>query len=396
MKSFFLPILLVLYSVAGVADVLSLDDFLREVSANSLSLKLNAADYDAAEAKSIGLEIPPPMVAATQMHDQSGSANGFEISQTIPFPTKLISDHSARKFEAQASQAMLAAAKSEIFAKARLYYTSLWLSQERIKFLNEKKNAISQHLKLSTASARSDSFLRIHVLKAESDLDMLDNDILESEQVVREKQIQLAELSGRSPVGFKPTLAEPPLTGIPVASDTAQPMQLEAKRFDLQKLKARESEARSAWLPDFNLRYREMGGTAMSARFGETMIGVTLPFVFFWEPNALSKSATAERYRGEVEFNQENLRIQSRKESLISKAESLKKQLTQINEKLLPRAAKRMRLVYNLAPRDMESLQDHREAMEAFPDLKLKSLDIRERFEATVAELSSFKSKATP
>jgi outer membrane protein TolC len=396
MKRALTVILLILCSAGNAAETLSLEDFLKDVSQHNLSLKVNAAENEAAEAKAVGVDIPPPMVAVTQMRDQSGSANGFEISQTIPFPTKLTNDHSARKFEAESTQAMLVAAKSEIFAKARFLYSSLWLSQERVKFLNEKKSAISQHLKLSTASARSDSFLKIHVLKAESDLDMLENEILEAEQMVREKQIQLAELSGRSSADFTPVLSEPPLTEIPNGTEIAQPMQLEAKKLDLEKLKSRESEAKASWLPDFNLRYREMGGTALNARFGETMIGVSLPFVFFWEPNAASKSATAERFKGEVEFTKERLRIDSRKASLLSKAESLKKQLTQISDKLLPRAEKRMRLVHNLAPRDMESLQDHREAMEAFPDLKLKALELREQFEQVVAELSSFKAKATP
>jgi outer membrane protein TolC len=395
----FLPLFIIaLVSSSGYAasETLTLEAFLKEVNQNSLSLKVNSAEANAAEAKSVGVDIPPPMAAITQMRDQSGSANGFEISQTIPFPTKLTSNHSARKFEAQASKAMLQAAKSEILAQARFLYASLWLSQQRIDSLKEKKSAIAEHLKLSTASARSDSSLRIHTLKAESDLDLLENEILEAEQMVREKQIQLAEISGKDPSSFKPILSEPPLAAIPTNADLARPVQLEAKQLNLEKLKAMESEAKSSWLPDFNLRYREMGGTTMTPRFSETMLGVSLPFVFFWEPNAASKSATAERFKGEVEFTQARLRIESKKASLLSKAESLKKQLEQINGKLLPRAEKRMRLVHNLAPRDMESLQDHREAMESFPDLKLKALDLRERFEETVAELSSFTARNEP
>lgn len=51
-----------------------------------------------------------------------------------------------------------------------------------------------------------------------------------------------------------------------------------------------------------------------------------------------------------------------------------------------------MRLVHNLAPRDMETLQDHRETMEAFPGFKLKALDIRDQYEQTVTELEKFQS----
>jgi hypothetical protein len=43
----------------------------------------------------------------------------------------------------------------------------------------------------------------------------------------------------------------------------------------------------------------------------------------------------------------------------------------------------------------METLLDHREAMEAFPDLKLKELDLRERLEETMSELERLQAGRT-
>ena len=90
------------------------------------------------------------------------------------------------------------------------------------------------------------------------------------------------------------------------------------------------------------------------------------------------------------EFEKEKRKIGSQGGVLISRATALKKQLDNINQRLLPRAEKRMKLVHNLAPRDMETLQDHRETMEAFPDLKLKALDLRTQYEITIAELQKY------
>ncbi|MGK4495532.1 hypothetical protein ACSLVN_27370, partial [Klebsiella pneumoniae] len=73
-----------------------------------------------------------------------GSTSGFEVSQTIPFPTKLTNDHSVRQLEAKAQSEMQKAASSEILAKARLLYFSLWTAQERLTLLKEKKSAIGQ------------------------------------------------------------------------------------------------------------------------------------------------------------------------------------------------------------------------------------------------------------
>lgn len=380
---------------AWSAELLALDAFLKEVSEQNLSIKSDTASLDAAKARDSGFDIPPPMVSVSQMRDQSGSANGFEINQTIPFPTKLSNNRAARKIEANAGEANHQAIKKEVLANARLAYVQLWLSQERVERLKEKKNAIQQHLKLSTATARSDSSIRIHTLKAESDLDLLENEIIEAEQMRRERQIQVAEYLQRNPVEYLPLVQEPSMVELPKKDELASPFQLEIKRLSFEKFKAIESEAKSSWLPDFNLRYRESGGTAMNPRYNETMLGVTLPFVFFWEAKATSNSASAERLKSEAEFNLQKVKIESRKAILLSKAESLRKQLEQINSKTLPRAEKRMKLVHNLAPRDMESLQDHRDSMESFPDLKLKVLDLRLQYEEVVTELMTYTSESS-
>lgn len=371
----------------------SLDQFMDQVREQSLSLKINSAQLEASKANAVGVNLPPPMVALTQMQDQSGQASGFEISQSVPFPTKLSSDHSSRSYESQAREKMSQITAKQILAQGRLLYFNLWREQERLDLLREKKSVIQQHIRLATAGARSDNFLRIHVLKAESDFDLLESEILASQQSLREIQIQMAEFINKDPSQFKPVVDEPPLAPLPAANELSAPAQLEAKSLDLESLRAKESEARSSWFPDLNLRYRESGGTSMNPRYNEMMLGLTLPFVFFWEPKATTDKASVERLRGELEFNQEKRKIDSRKVSLLAKAESLRKQLDLLKEKLLPRAEKRMHLVHNLAPRDMETLQDHRETMEAFPDLKLKALDLRMQYEEVAAELQTYSSE---
>lgn len=99
---------------------------------------------------------------------------------------------------------------------------------------------------------------------------------------------------------------------------------------------------------------------------------------------------SAERLQGEYALAQEKRQIESRRENLVTKAEALKKQIEQYGSKIIPRAEKRMRFVHNLAPRDLETLQDHRESMEVFPELKLKALDLREQYEETVSELEKY------
>lgn len=392
MKQLHFVSLIVFSTLTASAETkMSLDDFLKAVRAENLSLKTETAKEDAASARATGIALPPPMVGAIQMKEKSGdTASGFEISQTIPFPSKLAGERSARKFEAEAQKEDRKAKEQEVLTEARLLYFSLWAAQERLSLLREKKSVIERHIRLSQAAARSDSFLKIHVLKAESDLDSLDNEILSEDQGVRQKQAEMAEFINANPASFLPAVVEPALSPLPSPAALEKPYQLESSRLSLESLRSRESEAQASWFPELNVRYKKMAGSMMIPEYSEVMLGVSLPFLYFWEPRAASRSATADRLQGELAYSRETRRVETVKTIARTKAEALKKQLENLKGKLLPRAEQRMRLVHNLAPRDIETLEDHRETMESFPDLKLKALELRIQYEEAVANLDKY------
>ena len=391
-----LQLLLCIFSLLApasvfAADQLSYETFLKAALEQNLGLKVESAKYEAAHSNARALNIPPPMVGYMRMTDQSGSsANGIEITQTIPFPSKLSADSSARKYEERAQEESRKAMESEIRAKARALYFDLWASEERKSALKEKRRVIENHIRLAQAGVRSDSFLRIHLLKAESDLDLLENELIAADQDIFEKEARAAEFLNVSLASFHPSLQEPEQTPLPSEKSLATSHQLEAARLTFEGFKERENGAKSSWFPDLYLRYKEIGQTQLMPQTSEVMIGVSLPFIFPWDASANSGKASAQRSQSEFEFAQETRKVGTEQSVLLNKAASLKKQLDNITQRLLPRAEKRMKLVHNLAPRDMETLQDHRETMEAFPDLKLKALDLRRQYEGTVAELLKY------
>jgi outer membrane protein TolC len=379
------------FAGAEVANTVSLNDYLKIVKAHNLTITASQAASEAAEARAVGIRLPPPRFGVSQMRDPYGSSNGFAISQTIPFPSKISSDADARKFEAQMERANSVSIKNEALAKARLLYFSTWAAAERIRLLQEKYEVLHHHLKLTQASTRSDSSLSIHALKAESDMDLVENDLFEAKQALVEQQISLAEYAKQDPTTYRPQVESPPVSAIPTAESLSKPNQLKSKHLSLEMFAARTSQAKSEWFPDFDLTYDEYGGgTLKMARNKEILISATVPFAFFWQPRAAAKSAEAEELKAKAVFDDEQLNINSKVAALTARAESLKMQLQLVNQKLIPRAEKRMRLVRNLAPRDIESLQEHREAMEVFPDLKLKALDLRLQYETTIAELLAY------
>lgn len=384
----FLP----LASLAAGRERISLEDFLAEVREKNLALKVESAKLEAARANARGYNIPPPMVGYMRFSDESGSsAPGFEINQSLPFPSKIIRSHRARSREADAQEQASVARSSEILGQARLLYFNLWASLERRKFLAEKKDVIEGHLRLARAGAGSDNFLRIHLLKAETELDLLENELIAAAQEIREKEAAIAEFLDEDSAGFHPALADPGLPGFATQAHGESPPARAAK-LSMESLEARRSEAGSAWIPDIFFRYKSTGRTRLMPGTSEMMIGVSLPFLFPWEPAAAAAKASAERERADLEYQSVTRKVSVARQVLGMRAASIKAQLETIREKPLPRAERRMKVARNLAPRDMETLEDHRQTMEAFPDLKLKVLDLRLRLEEAAAEIAMYES----
>jgi outer membrane protein TolC len=375
---------------------MSLLEFVIVAREKNLDFKIEKSKLESAEALSVGVNVPPPMVGFITMQPETGaSVSGFEINQSIPFPTKLSADSSARKFLRDAQVETQKSRNLEIFAEGKLIYISLWAAQEKVKLLEDKKKILIEHIKLARSTARSDSFSKIHLLKSESDLDFLTNDIESANQLYREIQIQAAQFLNLNPEEVNWIVTEPPLSDIPQLNSVDQVPQIRTLQFELEKSKSQRFEAKSSWLPDFNLKYKKMNSSTMSEGYSEIMVGVTLPFLFFWEPNANSKKASADVTSAEYEFEKSKRKYQADSITLKARCESFKKQILTIETQSIPRAEMRMKLVHNIAPRDMESLQDHRETMEALPELELKLLDLRLQFEKAISELQKYAIKTS-
>lgn len=385
-----------LFLQQGFSAELTLEQYLEKVRTSNIDIKLEDEKLKASEARAVGIRLPSPMASLIQMNEESGgSPKGFEINQQIPFPSKITSEHNIRKLEANAQKQMLSAGINEAIAKAKMAFIELWVAQENILIITQQKNILLNHISLSRSAARSDSFLKLHLLRAQSDLDLLENEIETAKQKLKVKQLNMAEIINEDPDSFLPTASEPPLSAIPNSAQDNIP-QLESMRLTLESFKERESLAKASWLPDFNLTYKKIGSSSMTESYSEIMVGITLPFIYPWQPKAEAQSAGVEKIQAELNYSREKRSIEIKTAALRSLVESLQVQLLNLKYKVIPRAHQRMKIVLNLAPRDMDTIQDHRETMEALPELKMKEIDLRMQYEQSIIELEKYQANSGP
>ncbi|MCK6597668.1 MAG: TolC family protein [Bdellovibrionaceae bacterium] len=372
-------------ALAG-SNSLNLEDFLKKVQTQSPEIQIEMSINEEFKAKAQGIRISPPMVGLMNMRDFGGNNRGIEITQELPFPTKISKEKEVRELEAKAQSSNFSYKKNEIFLEAKKVYFEFWKSFETKKVLDEKQAWLKKHVQLSRSVARSDSAGQIHLLASESELDQLDNEILEAQSDLIEKSNLLKT--------FVPDLQIESLTPEAWSKSTTISLQksrksllVEAKENDLRAANSNRDLKKQSYLPDLVLRYRAYNGNDMTPRSEEVMVGVTLPFLFFWQPQAEVSEASARQQRAEAELLKARIGSESQLKSLIEKSKSLSKQLDNFKDKLIPRAHKRMKLVENLTVRTIEALDEHRMVMLDYLDLRQKEINAKVEFEKLNIEI---------
>lgn len=376
--------ILALITYSTHANEFTLDFFLNELEKSNLELKVEESRSAAVSSSSVGIRISAPSLSFFQRNFEKDSSKGFEIKQTIPYFGKIYYESEYRDKAALVAASFQKEQVNNILTTARSIYIDYWLQSEIISLLNEKKRVISNHIKLAKSGVRSDSMLKLHLLKTESDLDFLDNQILKEEQILLEKKLKISELLNW-PIGkLPPKPIEPVLVTI-VNNQLEQAPQVRTLEYKVAMSQAKEFESKMEWAPNFELSFMKMNQAQMMPKFTQVSVGVTLPFVFPWEPKSKIGEAVALRRMSEYELEKRKREIVYIQESSISEANAIKAQMELIQMKLIPRARERMKIVNNIAPRDINSLNDHRETMEAMVNLKLETLSLRSSYEKIVS-----------
>lgn len=215
----------------------------------------------------------------------------------------------------------------------------------------------------------------------------------ESEMIEKKNQLQV----------FAPNLnlseikaLEPKLKSLEANPSGASPISLlEWKKKELETAKAASMLAQSSYLPDFFLRFRQFNSSEMQLENQEVMIGFTLPFLYFWQPRAEVEEARANEMRAEAELKKEQLALNAKLSSLSEKEKSLKAQLENLKQKILPRSLKRTRLVKNVSQRTMTGLNQHNTVMLSHLDLKMKAVNLHLEYERLIKEIAAITSESS-
>lgn len=388
MKNPLLYLILLIYQPTApilAAEKLTLASFLKQVQEQSPDYQIETTNKEMAQLKAQGIKLADPMLGFMNMKESGSSQSGIEISQELSFPTKITAEKNSREAESKADSLASTFRQKELLISAKMAFLSYWSSYQKNETLAEKKIWIKEHLKLARAIAKADSTSQLHLLEIESELDAIESELVAAESELTQKYLSLKIFSPNMTEAMQVPLL-PELTSLQIDS-IADNNLIKTKEAELQSSEAFYSYKKQSYFPDLIFRFRSYQGNEMQPKNEELMVGLTLPFVFFWQPKNEAKEASLKVLKAQAELKKAQIEADSRIHILVEKSKSAKKQWQLLKDKLIPRAHKRMKLVENISVRSMEGLNEHRNVMLNYLDLKLKEIDLRTEYESNIAEL---------
>lgn len=344
--------------------------------------------------------LPPPTVTGGSMGNSGPFQKRIEtsvtFSQTIPFPTKSFSRRNAISYEGDAREATARSYERQLQSDVvRVYYEYL-ASSKQLELLMELKEIYHHHLKRLRAGAAQDQLMKSHILSAQSELNALDNELENVRASQEATRGELNVLMGETPTVPLGTPEEPPLSSVPDALNDDSLNAVLTRHPDYQEIDARlkqaeslRSAARSSWLPDFMISYRYNKRLNAMPDEQEVMVGVSVPFVTFWQLRAENERATAQLEAAQSEKIQQDRELLLRYMKIRAQLLALRAQLENLEKRIVPEAHQRVKIVTSLSPTDMSSLIEHREALEKYVKFKMELITKRTEYESAIAVLQN-------
>lgn len=392
----FVSLLLGLPAESHAADKLKLIDAISQAISSHPSIAAAHARQDGARSSVTAVTtLPPPMVGVGMMGESSPWSekmeNSYEISQEVPFPTKILSNRAAKSLEADSITWALEQQKRDVIKNVKKAFFMYAYAFTEVTISEERVGLLKKHLKTLSSKPVSSGMIQAHVATIDGETEKAEAELVIAKQDLSSSRVELNLAMGQTPESTLLPPDQPPISPQPTIAqkNISSSPRIQSLNSMKEALESERSMAYQGWIPDFSLKYRYNKRYDTIASNHEFMAGITLPFVPFWSTSARAHVASAKVIEAEAGLRQTTLETEGSIQNLLSRTKALREVHAILTGRVLPSAEKRLHLVHRISQTDMETLDEHRMAFENLSDIKMKIARTRMDYEVTIAELES-------
>lgn len=266
----------------------------------------------------------------------------YSLTQTIPFPGKLIAQGRAAGKEADRSQAELQGVEWDVLTRVKMAYYDLGFIYESLDILEKNRSLLDQFAKTAEVKYKTGTGILADVLKAQVEVSKLDEREIELNQRKAALEAQIRSLLARSPneVLGRPELQPLAFNKSFAAVESLALMdnpELRAQTQGVESSRSQVTAAKYGYLPDLSLTagYGYRGQLDPMVKAG---VGINIPLWAIGKQRNAVKEAQSNlneaRYSQEA-ARQNVLAMIGEKYSDVTKAQNL---ATLYEQKIVPQA----------------------------------------------------------
>jgi outer membrane protein TolC len=373
-------------------DSFTLDSYIAFALRNNPGIKAARSDVEAArESQGLYTSLPDPMLMASV---QTGSDAGFSragITQTIPFPSTLILEHTASVKRTGKSESRLVAAMAGLESRIRTSYADLYRTGRSLAIQKENLALLRRWAEVEQTRYSVESQGQAALLKALVEIAVAENEIASLESQAQSQRWALAALLPFSPASDIPfpdslppfTLElESPLIASLVESRNPS---IAAARFEQEESQTMLKVSRSRIAPDLFAGAEYMfPEEVMADGHWNVNFGASLPL---WPAKHISEVKTQKSLERQAAARLEDLQndMASRAVMLLNEYSDAQRMIKLLTAALIPQARQVLELTSTQYRTAKITALEFFEAQRTLLSLNLRLVDEEARSSAASA-----------
>ena len=230
----------------------------------------------------------------------SSEEKWYDISQTIPFPGKLILRGKSAEHGARRQEEVYRASKLDVLSKVKEAYYDYLYAERAAQITNENLEVIRRFAKISESKYGTGKTTQSDVLRAQTELSKMLNMLVTTAQERETSQAKLNSLMDRRPEEPLGAAEEPGLAPIKYTFDELEQMALQtrpevhAAAHHIAHMEAELKAVKADYLPDPTLQYTWRTREGMESD-AVALVKFNLPFIWFGRQRSMIRSTQKEK-----------------------------------------------------------------------------------------------------
>ena len=334
--------------ISSPVPELTLPEVIKEAIARNPEIEAAHKNWEAEKAKIWTQTLPDPQIGVEYW---GKNETCYDVSQTVPFPGKMLLKRRAQAHEAKRQFELYDAKKKEILQKVKAAYYSYYLAWRQVEIFEESVNFLKDFSAVAEKRYSVNEAPQVDVLKAQLEYSKALNTLITLGQDKESMQADLNALLDRHPNVTLGRPGEPPLPSKEFRYEDLEQVALEnrpevhAARHHVDHMKAELHATEADFLPDAMLQYsrRTFSGTDMKDD-NIVMVKFNVPILWFWRQGSQVKAAKKAKEGAEAELRSTETMTRADLKSMGVKVGTARRLVDLYRTTLIPQAENALRV----------------------------------------------------